>query len=160
MLFIPIDVYVVVLPRKPLCFHTGSTTSPPPQNQVRFILALRHLIFKAQPNFLGTNHSWEAGAYTTSPVFTCKPISLTYSATTAQVHKVLCHFMTAKPRFNMLTVHILYLLKQSTQSKILNAWLGLKRYHPSTILSQLPQKQADPGIRLTWVHACMRACEF
>lgn len=46
----------------------------------------------------------------------------------------------------MLTAHILYLLKQGMQPKILSAWLGLKRYHPSTFLSQLPQEQADPEI--------------
>lgn len=59
----------------------------------------------------------------------------------------------------MLTAHVLYLLKQSTQPQILNAWLGLKRYCLSTILSQFPQEQADPEIRLNegaWMRACLR----
>lgn len=140
---------------------TRAQLPPPTPKPVRFISALRHSIFKAQPNFLGTNHSWEAGAYTKPPQ--CSLVSLFPLHTVLLQHKCTKHraiFMTAKPRFNMLTVHILYLLKQSTQSKILNAWLGRKRYHPSTILSQLPEEQADREIRLTWVHACVRACEF
>lgn len=82
-------------------------------------------------------------------VFTCKPIFPSH--TVLPRHKCTTH--RAAPRLPSHTSVCWPRTFLTFQSKTLQAQLGLKRYHPSSILSQLPQEQA--GIRLTWVHACV-----